>query len=55
MTLSPEARAAQREYKRRWREANPGKQEEYTRDFWERKALQYAEEEKMHKEENACE
>lgn len=41
--LTPEARAARAAYLREWRKRHPGKQAEYTRRSWERKAEQIRE------------
>ena len=38
LSLSEEARNAQREYKRQWRAANPDKVKESNRRYWERRA-----------------
>jgi len=38
--LTPEAKAARAAYLREWRRRHPGKQTEYTRRSWERKAEQ---------------
>ena len=38
MNLSKAALEARREYKRRWRQANPEKVQEANRKYWERRA-----------------
>lgn len=42
-TLSEAAKKVQREYKRRWRAANPDKVRESNRRYWERRAQLQAE------------
>lgn len=36
--VSEAAKAARAEYARKWRAANPGKQQQYNDNYWERKA-----------------
>ena len=40
--MSEQARAAQRAYRKKWREANKDKVRESNRRYWERKAAQLA-------------
>lgn len=44
--LKEMAREKNREYKRKWREANKDKIREYNQRYWEKKALEAIEEEK---------
>lgn len=36
--ISDKARELQRAYQKKWRQANPDKIRQYTRNYWERKA-----------------
>lgn len=45
ISLSEAAKQAQREYKRKWRAANPDKVRESNRRYWERRAKLQAEKE----------
>lgn len=44
--MTEEQKAARREYKRRWRQANPDKCKEYLVRFWTKKAEEYRSAEK---------